>query len=156
MKILITGTSQGIGKAIAGHFIAEGHEVIGVDRQEAAIVHDSYVHHVCDIRNIDDLPDLPYPEILINNAGTQNENDIDTNLKALIRITEKYGVFAKGYKVDPSVDEEALITVFDDIKAEGYLLDCIVLNAANLGIKQEFLTVSVEDFSEVIYTNVVN
>jgi NAD(P)-dependent dehydrogenase (short-subunit alcohol dehydrogenase family) len=31
-------------------------------------------------------------EILINNAGTQNEDDIDINLKALIRITEKYGI----------------------------------------------------------------
>ena len=30
--------------------------------------------------------------ILINNAGTQNEDDIDVNLKALIHITEKYGV----------------------------------------------------------------
>lgn len=92
MKILITGTSQGIGKSIAEHFIAKGHEVIGIDRQEASLVHDSYVHHVCDIRSIDDLPELPFPEILINNAGTQNEDDIDTNLKALIRITEKYGV----------------------------------------------------------------
>jgi NAD(P)-dependent dehydrogenase (short-subunit alcohol dehydrogenase family) len=31
-------------------------------------------------------------DILINNAGTQNENDIDTNLKALIKVTEKYGI----------------------------------------------------------------
>ena len=31
-------------------------------------------------------------DVLINNAGTQNENDIETNLKALIRITEKYGI----------------------------------------------------------------
>ena len=29
---------------------------------------------------------------MINNAGTQNEDDIDINLKALIFITEKYGV----------------------------------------------------------------
>ena len=92
MRILITGTSQGIGKAIAELFLAKGHEVIGIDRQEASIADDAYVHHTCDIRNIDALPALPYPEILINNAGTQNENDIDTNLKALIRITEKYGV----------------------------------------------------------------
>lgn len=92
MRILITGTSQGIGKVIAEHFLAKGHEVIGIDRQEASIADDAYVHHTCDIRNIDALPALPYPEILINNAGTQNEDDIDTNLKALIRITEKYGV----------------------------------------------------------------
>ena len=31
-------------------------------------------------------------EILINNAGTQNEADIDINLKALIYITERYGI----------------------------------------------------------------
>ena len=38
------------------------------------------------------LPDIDGVEILINNAGTQNEDDIDINLKALIYITEKYGV----------------------------------------------------------------
>ena len=31
----------------------------------------------------------------INNAGTQNESDIDTNLKALIQVTEKYGIQKK-------------------------------------------------------------
>ena len=34
---------------------------------------------------------------IINNAGTQNEDDIDINLKSLIKITEKYGV-RKGIK----------------------------------------------------------
>ena len=92
MRILITCTSQGLGKAIADHVLAKGHEVIGIDRQEASIADDAYVHHTCDIRNIDDLPELPCPEILINNAGTQNEDDIDINLKALIYVTEKYGI----------------------------------------------------------------
>ena len=41
---------------------------------------------------IQPLPELDDIDILINNAGTQNENDIDINLKALIHITEKYGV----------------------------------------------------------------
>ena len=38
------------------------------------------------------MPDIQDVEILINNAGTQNEDDIDINLKSLIRITEKYGI----------------------------------------------------------------
>ena len=75
--------------------------------------------------------------------------------EAAKRIAEKYGVFAKGYKADATMSETELKTVFDDIKAEGYLLDCLVLNAANLGINQEFLTVSVEAFSDVIYTNMI-
>ena len=92
MKILITGTSQGIGKAIAERFLSAGHDVVGIDRQAASIAHDAYTHHCCDVRDKQNLPELECIEILINNAGTQNEDDIDINLKALIDITERYGV----------------------------------------------------------------
>ena len=90
MKVVITGTSQGIGKGIAELFLQKGHTVVGIDRQAASVAHENYTHVQCDVRG--ELPEITDVEILVNNAGTQNEADIDINLKALVRITEKYGV----------------------------------------------------------------
>lgn len=92
MKILITGTTQGIGRAIAEIFLKNGHEVIGIDRQPASITDENYTHYICDVRDRFRLPEIENVNILINNAGTQNEDDIDINLKGLIGITEKYGI----------------------------------------------------------------
>ena len=79
-------------KSSAEKFLKEDNNVIGIDRCEATISHPKYKHYLCDVRDYDNLPDIDNVNVLINNAGTQNESDIDINLKALIHITEKYGI----------------------------------------------------------------
>ena len=97
MKVIITGTSRGIGRAIAEKFLACGHEVFGISRSESSIADAKYTHFICDILT-DPLPEIENADILINNAGVQNSGmDIDINLKATIRVTEKYA-FSEGIR----------------------------------------------------------
>ena len=89
MKVLITGTSSGIGRAIAQKFLDMGHEVVGFDILPSTIENKLYTHYITDILT-GELPELDI-DILINNAGVQNSGrDIDVNLKGTIRVTEKY------------------------------------------------------------------
>lgn len=90
MRVLVTGTTTGIGRAIADRFLAEGHQVIGFDRLPTSIVHNNYVHYEVDVRYPEEFPECEFFDIVINNAGTQNEDDININLRGVINITEKY------------------------------------------------------------------
>lgn len=90
MKTLITGTSKGIGRAIAQKFLACGHEVVGIDILPSSIENKNYTHYICDVFS-GGLPEISGFEIVINNAGVQDSGrDIDVNLKGSMRVTEKY------------------------------------------------------------------
>ena len=92
MKVLITGTSRGIGKAIAQRFLKAGWEVVGVDVLPSPFLEINYSHYKADIAK-DKLPEIKGVDVLINNAGAQNSiSDIDVNLKGTMRVTQKYGL----------------------------------------------------------------
>ncbi len=92
MKVLVTGSASGIGRATALRFLEAGHAVTGLDLLPDTICRPGYVHIVFDLRR-EDLPKIPDVEILVNCAGVQNSGeDIDVNLKSLIRVTERYGI----------------------------------------------------------------
>lgn len=91
MKVLITGTSRGIGLAVAKRFLKEGHEVFGLDLLNSNINDEKYHHFECDIKDKNSLPKLKDIEIVFNNAGLQNsDDDVENNLRGTINVTEKY------------------------------------------------------------------
>ena len=103
MKVLITGTSRGIGRAAALKFLSEGFNVIGLDIESDTISksHDAknkenYSHFTADISAPSSLPGIPDVEILVNNAGIQTpaltggEKDIQVNLIGTMAVTQKY------------------------------------------------------------------
>lgn len=83
-------------------------------------------------------------------AGSRDEKRA---ADAAAEISAKYGVKAYGCGMKV-YDEENVKKIFGDIRSKGMLLDAVVLNAANLGIGQDTLSVPAADFMEVIQTNI--
>ena len=90
MNVVITGSSRGIGKAVAERFLSEGHAVYGIDLLPASIENESYRHYIADVTKPKTLPDLPAVAILFINAGVQNGNDLAVNLGGAMNTAEKY------------------------------------------------------------------
>lgn len=90
-RVLITGTSSGIGKATAKFFVYKGFEVVGIDIMPSTLNLEGYTHVEADVGIDFELPDLGEFDYVINNAGTINEDRaIQTNLIGYINVVNKY------------------------------------------------------------------
>jgi len=90
MNVVVSGSSQGVGRAIAKRFLSEGHRVWGYDLREATIEHDAYEHVQADIRD-DSIAAPADVQVLVCNAGTLDEAQaIEINLTGTIAFTERF------------------------------------------------------------------
>lgn len=95
-KVVITGSSSGIGKECVSLFLDRGYQVIGIDIKDDNRRDKNFTFYKCDITS--DLPEISNVNILINNAGMQNsDDDIKNNLIGTINVTKKYA-FQKDIK----------------------------------------------------------
>ncbi len=75
--VLVSGTSRGIGRGLAEHFLATGAVVHGCSRAGDVVLGDNYVHHVLDVCDEDAVrrmfADIMQRhgrlDVLVNNAG---------------------------------------------------------------------------------------
>ena len=108
LKVLITGTSSGIGRAAAELFLERGHEVWGLDIAPVTIEHPCYTHLIADVRRRDLLPKDLVPNVIVSNAGVQaSEDDIDVNLKGTLNVCETYAF--KDRKAAPQLEAIVLV-----------------------------------------------
>ena len=93
--VVITGSSNGIGKATAEYFLERFYEVHGIDNQPAPsnlTKYKNFHEHNIDLRCISKYPDIENVNILINNAGVQDKTAVEVNLLGTIYCTRKYGL----------------------------------------------------------------
>lgn len=117
-RVLITGTSNGVGKAAAKRFLKEDNfMVLGIDNQPPTIHDLRYIHYQVDVRDKDNLPDVGPIDYIVNNAGivTPQKDAMDVNLFGYINILEKYGM-NKHLKSIVQIGSTASIKGYDNIR----------------------------------------
>lgn len=117
MKVLITGTSCGVGRATAIKFLENGYNVVGLDIRPTTINHGNYHHYICDVSKVVELPDIQDISYIVNNAGivSPQKDAIAVNQTGYINIIEKYG-HDKSLKSIVQVGSTASYKGYDNIR----------------------------------------
>ena len=131
--VLVTGTSKGLGKLIAGHFINHGAKVIGVSRGKPSIDHVSYRHYSADIGKADEVFGV-FKEI------KKSYSSIDILVNNAAVLTSQYSLILAAKNVSDMVNINLLGTFFvsrETVKLMRKNLYGRIINISSMAVKLE-------------------
>ena len=124
IKFFITGTSSGIGKALAEKALADGHMVTGFSRRHT-IEHPNYRHTSIDLADLDAYHNIGFEcpisagkVVLVNNAGTLGHVKAVANLDP-DRVDKSYRINIMA----PTVLSHLFLDNLADCKAEKVIIN---------------------------------
>lgn len=135
-RVLITGASNGIGKAIAKLFLEHNATVVNIDKQQPDFSHPNFSTVIFDLANIDEIENLFLSlnkqfDVLINNAGILHRSTIleikDTDFQNVLNVN-----FMSAYKLTQVVAKQ-----FIDNKITGKIVNISSING-KVGIPSQF------------------
>lgn len=94
-------------------------------------------------------------DVVITSRGEESKNKAVASLRAAYPAVRVEGYALALVNADNSINEEGINGMFAELDAKGITVSCLVLNAANLGIRQQIFKNPLSDFINVINTNVV-
>lgn len=92
---------------------------------------------------------------IITSRRAESVNEAAEKLRAEFPAAEILPYALEIVLPDNTVNEARIKEIFSDLDTKGITVDCLVLNAANLGIRQRIFENPLSDFINVINTNVV-
>ena len=92
--------------------------------------------------------------VIITSRGQAGLDDAVAKLRAEFPNTSIEGYALELVLADNTVNETRIHEIFEELDAKGVFVDCLVLNAANLGIRQQIFQNPLSDFINVLNTNV--
>jgi 3-oxoacyl-[acyl-carrier protein] reductase len=117
--IVITGTSKGIGQALANYYLENGEIVIGCSRGESSIKNDNYRHFSLEVNDEKAVikmirevkKEFGKIDILLNNAGMASMNHILTTSVSSVEKNICYKFFRNIYFYKRSIkgDDETKV-----------------------------------------------
>ncbi len=93
--------------------------------------------------------------VIITSRGQAGVDEAAAKLREEFPAVEITGYALELVLPDNTVNEARIHEIFGELDAKGVFVDCLVLNAANLGIRQQIFQNPLSDFINVINTNVV-
>lgn len=137
--VVVTGTTSGVGCAIAIHLASIGYRVIGIARRtiradELGTSPENYAHINYDLRNIDGISEMVaglvkahgYPYALINNAALGLDGILptmhNTDITKLIEINLLSPIILTKYMVRPMLIQKRgrIVNISSIVAESGY------------------------------------